>query len=130
MTLHERIRERRVLLGLSKAEVIRRVGISRQAYTLIERGSSTPSIVTLQAIAAALGTSVGALLGETDLAGENEVRFATLAYRIDNLMEHIRKLQTIAAQVEAEVILAEALAVMPAERANARAAQPVTREVR
>lgn len=67
MDLHRRIHTRRLELGLSKARVFREAGISRQAYDPIESGEAKPNVETLVGIARALGTTVGALLGETEL---------------------------------------------------------------
>ncbi len=63
--LHERLKARRLDLGLSPRQAIAQIGISRQHLYQLESGKSQPGIFTLQVIARAYQTTVGALIGET-----------------------------------------------------------------
>lgn len=74
-----RIRSRRVYLKMSQTELATRVGVSFQQVQKYERGANRVSGSKLVAIAAALGSSVGWLVGEDETsAGDDEV-FAALA---------------------------------------------------
>jgi transcriptional regulator with XRE-family HTH domain len=62
MTLGERIRARRVSLGLSMEAAARKSGMALGGYSLIERGvTKRPLANNLHAIAVALGTTRDAL---------------------------------------------------------------------
>jgi len=55
--------EARKSLGLTQAELARRVGLTRAAYSNIESGTKNPSLETALRIAAVLGRSVEELFG-------------------------------------------------------------------
>ncbi|MBC7294179.1 MAG: helix-turn-helix transcriptional regulator [Thermoleophilia bacterium] len=55
--------EARKSLGLTQADLARRVGLTRAAYSNIECGTKNPSLETALRIAAALGRSVEELFG-------------------------------------------------------------------
>ena len=57
-----RIRERRRIAGLTVQELADRAGISRRLMTQIEHGQANPSLVTVTALARALGTDFTVLL--------------------------------------------------------------------
>ncbi|MDP1876957.1 MAG: helix-turn-helix transcriptional regulator [Actinomycetota bacterium] len=59
-----RIRNARLRRGLSQASVAKLAGLSRTHYGQLERGQSSPTVVTLEAVANALGESLPELLGE------------------------------------------------------------------
>lgn len=61
------IRARREELGLSQERLAEAAGVHRITVINVEAGESRPSLDTVIALAAALGTTVGALLGETEL---------------------------------------------------------------
>lgn len=63
------LREARLRAGLTQAELARRAGLSRCAYTNIEKGRKYPSLVTALRIADALGERVEELFGD-ELSGE------------------------------------------------------------
>lgn len=59
--LGKRLREERELRGLSVRELARRLGVSASLISQIETGRSLPSVVTLQALTAALDVSIDSL---------------------------------------------------------------------
>jgi transcriptional regulator with XRE-family HTH domain len=56
-------RKARVNLGLSQADAAERIGISLEFFGRIERGTTSPSVPTLVAMATALHVSADVLLG-------------------------------------------------------------------
>jgi transcriptional regulator with XRE-family HTH domain len=60
-TVRQRIRELRRERGLTQEELCERAGISVDAISRIESGNRTPSLVTIERIADALGVSPAAL---------------------------------------------------------------------
>lgn len=58
----ERLRKRRVALGVTQESVAERVGISLRWYQMIERGENTVSIDTLLGLSRTLTVSVDYLL--------------------------------------------------------------------
>ncbi len=58
----ERVRAERVALGLSLEDVAERSGVSRSMVSEIERGRKVPTIVVLDRVTAALGSSLTALV--------------------------------------------------------------------
>ncbi len=60
----ELIQELRVKKGLSREELARQAGITRQFMTEIEKGVKSPSLRTLAKIAAALGINTTDLFEE------------------------------------------------------------------
>lgn len=62
-TLAQNLRRRAKELGLSHAEVARRVGVSERRYGHYVAGRNEPDLTTLLRIAGALQTSPNALLG-------------------------------------------------------------------
>lgn len=70
MDYAKRIEAIRKSLGLSQAEVARRLGWSPPNYARIEKGRITPSLKSLEAIAEALEVPVSALAAERNLTAE------------------------------------------------------------
>ncbi len=64
------VRETRQRRGLSQQALADRAGLSRNFVAQIERGESSPTVATLARLAAALGATVGELLGEEAAASE------------------------------------------------------------
>lgn len=62
----ERLKEIREAKGLNKMEASRIMGVTQSGYVRYELGERKPTIQTVEAMAAALGTSVGYLTGESD----------------------------------------------------------------
>ena len=60
--LGERIRARRHELGATLDDLAERAGVSRSMVSDIERGAKVPTIIVLDRIAAALGTTIAHLL--------------------------------------------------------------------
>jgi putative transcriptional regulator len=56
--MRERLRQRRLALRLTQAEVAARVGIDRTAYNKIEIGVNTPRLDLAHRIAQVLGVSI------------------------------------------------------------------------
>ena len=63
--LGERIREARLALDLSQAELADAVGMTVESISRAERGTITPTIWTLLEMCRALETDIGALVGES-----------------------------------------------------------------
>jgi transcriptional regulator with XRE-family HTH domain len=63
--LGDRIRVRRLYLGMTRAGLGTKVGVSGQQLERYECGAGHPPAATLHRIAAALGVSSSSLLGET-----------------------------------------------------------------
>ena len=59
----KKIAEARRGIGLTQKELAERVGVTAQAVSKWERGSSCPDIAILDEIAESLGVSVSQLLG-------------------------------------------------------------------
>ncbi|MGM9482938.1 helix-turn-helix domain-containing protein [Roseateles sp. NT4] len=55
---------RRKGLGLTQADVAERLGVDTETLSRFERGKHVPSLLTLERVAAVLGTTCGALLEE------------------------------------------------------------------
>lgn len=60
------VRSHREARGLSLGALARAAGLSKTSLSTIEAGLSNPSLETLWRLAAALGVSLGTLLGEAD----------------------------------------------------------------
>lgn len=63
MTLGQNIQAARKAKGLSQETLAEKIGVSRQALGKWEKDTALPGLDNLQALAAELGTGVGALLG-------------------------------------------------------------------
>ena len=66
----------RFLRGLTQAQLAERSGVSRETLNLIETGRQSPRLVTMQAIAGALGLEVGDLFDVGDLTADRLARLA------------------------------------------------------
>jgi transcriptional regulator with XRE-family HTH domain len=64
--LRDRIRTRRLELGLTLAEVAQRAGLSLPYVANLERGRGNPTVDALRKLAAALDVPASALLGDDD----------------------------------------------------------------
>lgn len=60
----ETVRENRKMAGLSQAALAEAVGVSTETISRLERGAFEPSLSTACAVAAVLGKSLDALIGE------------------------------------------------------------------
>lgn len=69
----ERIKKKRELMNLHLNELAEKVDISASALSQIEKSKSFPSIFTLKAIADALHTTIGDLVGENESLTNNPV---------------------------------------------------------
>ncbi|HEY9216714.1 MAG TPA: helix-turn-helix transcriptional regulator [Phenylobacterium sp.] len=99
-----RIRSRRVYQKMSQTELATRIGVSFQQVQKYERGANRVSGSKLVAIAAALATTVGWLVGEeASSAGDNEV-FAALA--IPGALEIVRAYSSITSAKARAALLA------------------------
>lgn len=63
-TIGQRLRARRVELGLTLAQVAEKAGLSLPYVSNLERGRGNPTIEALEALAHALGMTLGALIGD------------------------------------------------------------------
>ena len=66
-TIGQRLRARRVALGLTLAEVAEKSGLSLPYVSNLERGRGNPTIDALEALARALGVRLASLVGEADV---------------------------------------------------------------
>lgn len=74
MTIGERIKERRLQIGIEQQKLAKLVGLKKTTISQIESNRSNPSIESLRNIADALNCSTDYLLkGETGKIGENKV---------------------------------------------------------
>jgi len=80
-----RITERRKEVGLSQAELGKRLGTSTSVIGRYERGEMTPSVEAASRIANELQTTVGYLLGETDQA--DLLKDPKMLHRLDAIEE-------------------------------------------
>ena len=62
----ERLKERREQVGLSQAELARKIYTTQQIISYYEAGERQPSVEMLRALADVLGCSTDYLLGRTD----------------------------------------------------------------
>ena len=67
LRLGSAIRARRRLLGMTLVEVAASAGLSHPFLSQLERGLARPSMRSLTAIAATLGTTAQALMAESEL---------------------------------------------------------------
>lgn len=70
----ERLKGRAAVLGLSNAEVARRIGLSERRYGHYVSGGREPDLATLVRIARVLGTSPNHLLGFDDEESKSSKR--------------------------------------------------------
>lgn len=68
MTLGERIKARRVELGLTQAQLAEKAGVRQPTLSNWESGSGSPQLAKLTNVATALGVSVADLVAEDALA--------------------------------------------------------------
>lgn len=71
--LGERIKEKRVSLGLQVKDLSAQINVTPSLISQIERAKAFPSIITLKKIADALSTTVGELIGENDFLTQHPV---------------------------------------------------------
>jgi transcriptional regulator with XRE-family HTH domain len=60
------VRSSRATLGISQEDLADRAGLHRTYVSMIERGQRTASIAVVEKLAAALGTSMSALLEKVE----------------------------------------------------------------
>lgn len=83
-----RIRRCRLALGMSKARLASKAGLSRPTITYYENRHATPSLRSLRKLADALGASVDYLVGiEEDLKDFGDFKIRLLFKNIDALNE-------------------------------------------
>jgi transcriptional regulator with XRE-family HTH domain len=68
MTLGERIKARRVELGLTQAQLAEKAGVRQPTLSIWESDSGSPQLAKLTSVAAALGVSVADLVAADALA--------------------------------------------------------------
>jgi transcriptional regulator with XRE-family HTH domain len=64
MSYRERVKTERLARGLTQARLAHLAGLSQNTVSLIERGSGSPSIETLETIADAMGLQLRDLIGD------------------------------------------------------------------
>lgn len=80
-----RIKEARLALGITAVEAARRIGISRQRYSLYERGVNEANYEMLLRIGEAFGVSVDWLLNRNSAPAE--IRRSALVGRVMSLSD-------------------------------------------
>lgn len=80
-----KIKEARLALGITAAEAARRIGISRQRYSLYERGTNEANYEMLLRIAEAFGVTVDWLLNRESAPAE--LRRSALVGRVMSLSD-------------------------------------------
>lgn len=85
MKLEERIRELRTQRRLTLKDIAEATGLSVSYLSDIERGRTTPSLNTLEALSAAFEISVADLLSGVDFAGEKTI--AALPMGLQELLQ-------------------------------------------
>lgn len=70
--VRNRLKERREELGLTKSCVAEMLNITRQSYSLIEKGKQTPSILTSWLIAKVLTKDISELFYFEEVEGDDE----------------------------------------------------------
>ena len=88
--LGRRLRAQRTTLGLTLAEVAGQADLSLPYLSNLERGRGNPTIDALGKIAGALGTTVGSLVGKTDVSGEEAHVEELLGTPPDSLVRFLR----------------------------------------
>ena len=100
MTLGQNIQNARRAQGLSQEALAEKIGVSRQALGKWEKDTALPGLDNLQALAAALGIGVDALLGA---AGMRDIGYhfpdTDPAYRGADSMELLRQVGTMLRKV-------------------------------
>ena len=66
----EVLRRRRVAAGLSQEALAAAAGLHRNYVGLLERGERAPTIVVVEGLAAALGTTMASLLRSAETTGK------------------------------------------------------------
>ena len=103
-TLGQRLRARRTELGLTLANVAERAGLSLPYVSNLERGRGNPTMDVLRALANALDTPLGAIIGDEFTynplqaalaeAPPSLVRFAK-SERFEAVVQHLAAAQSV-----------------------------------
>lgn len=95
------LRQRAAALGLSNAEVARRLGLEERRYGNYVTGRREPDLATLLRISEVLGVSLDLLLSSNDAGAQNalDILRSRLATAATVLSE--QELQSVVIQVEA-----------------------------
>jgi transcriptional regulator with XRE-family HTH domain len=102
--LGQQLRQRAKELGLSNAEVARRVGLSERRYAFYVTGDHEPDLSTLVRISRALATTPNALLGVSEDAKEGSRRAS--------LIERLRSAARALSESDLQVVVVQAEAVV------------------
>ena len=65
----ERIKEKRLELGLSQEQFANKIGVTQGAISMIENGERTPSLEMITKIATALNCTIDELIERTEVKG-------------------------------------------------------------
>lgn len=60
--------------GMTQGELAEKVGVDTETVSRFERGATTPSLITLQLLAAALDTTMADLIGESSPMPNDQAR--------------------------------------------------------
>lgn len=102
-TFASNLKRRAEQLGISNAEVARRVGLSDRRYGNYINGRREPDLSTLVRIAGILGTTVDDLLGTSDEKGKNRTVEEQFQDRISSALRALKSddLQRLVVMIEA-----------------------------
>jgi transcriptional regulator with XRE-family HTH domain len=104
VVIGERVRAERTRLGLSLDDVAARSGVSRSMVSEIERGRKVPTIVVLDRITAALGTSLTALVQPVETTQVVVLRRGEQQVAVDPAGWHRRILSPVLPDVDFELM--------------------------
>ena len=109
-----KLKEARLALGITATEAARRIGISRQRYSLYERGTNEMNYEMLLRAAEALGVTVDWLLNRESAPAE--LRRSALVGRVMSLSdEQVQSLSDLLDQVVAASARAAAAQILEEE---------------
>lgn len=102
-TFAKNLRRRAQELGVSNAEIARRLGVSERRYAHYTRGDREPDLATLTRIAAVFHTTADELLGlvEQSMKSERDVLKARLITAADVFNERDFRLLVVATEAAA-----------------------------
>lgn len=100
-----KMEEIRTLMGVSGAEVARRIGVSKQAYYNYEQGRRQAGYENLLKIAEVLGCSVDALLDRNEKSAPADTSRSAIIEKISQLSDD--QLRRLAEEIDLDRLLLE-----------------------
>lgn len=101
--LGKRVREHRLARGLTQGQLAEKVGVETETISRLERGSTLPSLLKIEELAATLQTSLTDLIGgSSSLVSDQAIQLEKL---LDGLDENDRNLILKVARLQREHLL-------------------------